>query len=487
MDELINDRYRVTRFLGEGGFGTVYLAEDLKAPRNVVLKVSRDPRSEYEALAFKREIDALTRVDHPNVIKLFDVGVTDAGTAYLVQEYVDGPSLGRILSFGPLAITDALVVLIAVSRGLEALHRDGLIHRDIKPTNVLIPTENDRMSFAKAKLADLGVAGKLDAGSGRTIIGQFFGTPLYMSPEQLRADSQSPLSDIYAVGVVLYEMVYGRTPYSGIGFYEVYTAKVEGRVTLPADTDVPQELTSLIIRCLRPDPADRPQSASELAQQAQSILAHLEENRRSVQMGGASRRKTIFAERRISTEITLARPRTGLRLMQISAVLLIAGFATGVWIKWGVSQQLVGISVGVVYVICGVMLGQSVRGLLTNRHGGVHDKLGQLLSGGKSRASLTTSFAIEIDKLIATVRKVDDRVLAASLAIMVKEYEESRDSQHRQAAVMNAVQIVEKLKLRLSPWYVTHEKLVTTLVALVGVLSGATAIATAIVNLVKGK
>ena len=256
-------RYRVERELGAGGMATVYLAEDLKHSRKVAIKVLReDLAASVGAARFLREIAIAAQLQHPNILSLLDSGDAD-GLLYYVMPYVEGPSLrSRLTASGELPVTEAVRLLLEVTDGLAYAHDRGVVHRDIKPDNVML-------SGRHALITDFGVARAVSAaGSGHTVtsLGVALGTPAYMAPEQATADPNvDHRADIYALGVLAYELLTGRTPFTAVTPQQVLAKHVtEAPDPVSRHRPVSPELEAVVMRCLAKRPADRWQSASEL-------------------------------------------------------------------------------------------------------------------------------------------------------------------------------------------------------------------------------
>jgi serine/threonine-protein kinase len=258
------DRYRIERELGQGGMATVYLAEDLKHHRKVAIKVLReDLAASMGSARFLREIEIAAQLQHPNILPLLDSGDAD-GFLYYVMPYVTGQSLReRLAREGELPVHEAVRLITEVVDALAHAHEHGVVHRDIKPDNVM-------MSGRHALVADFGVAKAVSEATGRstvTTLGVAVGTPAYMSPEQAAADPHiDHRSDIYAVGAMAYELLTGRPPFVGATPQQVLAA----HVTEAPDPvgkrrpGIPPALEALIMRCLAKRPADRWQTAGEL-------------------------------------------------------------------------------------------------------------------------------------------------------------------------------------------------------------------------------
>ncbi len=258
------DRYRVERELGAGGMATVYLAEDLKHSRKVAIKVLReDLAASVGAARFLREIAIAAQLQHPNILALLDSGEAN-GLLYYVMPYVEGPSLrDRLTKSGEFPVAEAIRLLVEVTDGLAYAHERGVIHRDIKPDNVML-------SGRHALITDFGVARAVSAaGSGHTVtsLGVALGTPAYMAPEQATADPNvDHRADIYSLGVLAYELLTGRPPFTAVTPQQVLAKQVT-EAPDPVSRHRPAlspELEALVMRCLAKRPADRWQSAAEL-------------------------------------------------------------------------------------------------------------------------------------------------------------------------------------------------------------------------------
>jgi serine/threonine-protein kinase len=264
------DRYRIERELGQGGMATVYLAQDLKHDRKVAIKVLREElAASLGADRFLREIHIAAQLQHPHILTLIDSGAAH-GLMFYVMPYVEGETLRtKLVRDGELPVADAVRILREVADALAYAHVHGLVHRDVKPENIML-------SGRHALVMDFGVAKAVSEATGRqslTTVGVALGTPTYMAPEQASADPHvDHRADLYALGVIAYELLTGRPPFTGNTPQQVIAA----HVTQAPDavtryrTAVPAPLADLVMRCLEKRPADRPQSA-------QLLLDRLEE------------------------------------------------------------------------------------------------------------------------------------------------------------------------------------------------------------------
>ncbi|MEO8636578.1 MAG: protein kinase [Gemmatimonadales bacterium] len=265
------DRYRIERELGQGGMATVYLAQDLKHDRKVAIKVLREELSaSLGKERFLREIKVAAALQHPHILPLYDSGEAD-GLLFYVMPYVDGLSLrDKLVKEGELPIGDAVRILRDIADALTEAHRHGVVHRDLKPENVMLRGRH-------ALVMDFGVAKALSEATGRqslTTIGVALGTPTYMAPEQAVADPHvDHRADLYAFGVVAYELLAGRPPFTGTNPQQILAAQVTSAAEpVTNHRTMPPALAALVMRCLEKRPADRPQNAEELITQLEAVL-----------------------------------------------------------------------------------------------------------------------------------------------------------------------------------------------------------------------
>ncbi len=272
LQRALGSAYRIERELGQGGMATVYLAEDLKHQRKVAVKVLRpELAAALGADRFTREIRIAARLQHPHILPLLDSGQAE-GFLYYVMPYVDGQSLrDRIAREGELPVHEAVRLLVEVVDALAFAHSQGVVHRDIKPDNVLL-------SGRHALVMDFGVAKAVSEATGRqslTTAGVAIGTPAYMAPEQATADPNiDHRVDIYAVGVMAYELLTGRTPFAGLTPQQMLAAHVTEQ---PAPMtryrpSLSPGLSNVVMRCLAKHPADRWQTAQELLTQLEPLI-----------------------------------------------------------------------------------------------------------------------------------------------------------------------------------------------------------------------
>jgi eukaryotic-like serine/threonine-protein kinase len=275
--------YRLIEQLGEGAVGRVFLAEHLKLGRKVALKVLRDEYSKNPKVVarFFTEARAVNDIHHENIVAITDFAeANDDHPSFYIMELLHGQTLSeRMMKEGKLPIPAAIDVAVQLARALGAVHERGLVHRDVKPANVFLVNEEIR---PKVKLLDFGVAkllrGHTDEGpqAHQTLQGDLIGTPDYMSPEQTYGASIDHRADVYALGLVMYEMVTGTQPFDALSLEELFEQHRAHPPTPPstrvgAETEIPSELEALIMRCLAKKPDDRPGSALEIERTLSAI------------------------------------------------------------------------------------------------------------------------------------------------------------------------------------------------------------------------
>ncbi len=270
--QLLVGRYLVEREIGRGGSGVVYLARDRRLhARHVVLKFLHASCEDHGdiLLKFRHEIEALSRLNHPAVVGVLDVGQAPDGRSFLVMEYVAGLTLRSRLRQGPLPFPEAAPIVAILCDALQAAHSSGIIHRDIKPENIILPPQGENIP---AKLIDFGIAKVQTPAYGATtdtIAG--LGTIHYMAPEQLMGQSL-PQSDIYSLGAVSYEMLTGRRPFSPKTPFELYELQKAGKITPPSRLrkDIPAAPSHAILRALSFRPENRQPSPHAFAAEFQA-------------------------------------------------------------------------------------------------------------------------------------------------------------------------------------------------------------------------
>jgi serine/threonine-protein kinase len=259
VGDLFASRYQILKLLGTGGMGRVFQARDLELEEVVALKVLSpelfaDPERHLRLL--RNEIKAARAITHPNVVRMHDLGEVD-GVRFVSMEYVAGTTLRPLLGkSGRMDLAPGLQIAKQLCRGLQAVHAAGIVHGDLKPDNVIV------MPSGLVKLMDFGVARRSRAGSSMTVIG----TPRYASPEHARGAELDERSDIYSLGVVMFEMFAGQAPFAAADTRELIRLHLYGAPPSPRDfrPDLPELLAEIIGRCLAKSRLDRPATAAEV-------------------------------------------------------------------------------------------------------------------------------------------------------------------------------------------------------------------------------
>ncbi|HEY3443812.1 MAG TPA: protein kinase [Paludibaculum sp.] len=285
---VLASRYEIQAVLGEGGMGAVYRARDRELDRLVALKVIRAEFANHGEILrrFKQELILARQVTHKNVVRIFDLGVTD-GLKFITMEYVDGRDLKSMLvKGGKMAPATAVKIIRQVLLGLQAAHNEGVVHRDLKPQNIMVDAQD------RVYLMDFGIARSMEA-AGMTRTGALMGTPDYMSPEQAMGEKVDARSDLFSVGVILYEMLTGTQPYESLTVMGTLIKRTKEKATPVRELDptLPQFLSDIVSRCLEISLERRYQDASEIVQDLDSSTASTSGSARLAQLqsgGGAS-------------------------------------------------------------------------------------------------------------------------------------------------------------------------------------------------------
>ena len=260
----LSGRYETGERLGTGGMSSVYKATDRILERTVAVKILAEHLHDDERFVerFKREALAVAKLIHPNIVQVYDTGV-DQGRHYIVMEYVEGRSGAQILQRqGAVEPEVAAEVGVQACAGLDYAHRRGIIHRDVKPGNLMIvggPVGGGEMIV---KLTDFGIARAIEQ-TRITQVGSVVGTAAYLAPEQVRGEEATPATDVYALGVVLYQFLTGRLPYEGSSLAELAVRQQNEKPLPPStyDGDIPEPLGAAVLRALEGDPNRRYASA----------------------------------------------------------------------------------------------------------------------------------------------------------------------------------------------------------------------------------
>ena len=273
--QVLAGQFRIRGKLGEGGMGSTYLAEQLEVERLVAIKVvHREVLGVIpDALErFKREARALAHIDHPNVVQLYTVGQTASGLPFLAMEFVQGETLSAELARGLMPIARAVEIARQVATALSEVHRRGVIHRDLKPANIMLQARDQDLEI---KLVDFGIAKTAQGSMTLTATGAFFGTPQYVSPEQARSVPVDARTDLYSLGLVLYEMLTGAGPFKSTSAFSILADHVNTPPEAPSRrrAGVPAELDAIVLRCLEKQPEQRYPDSGELARELAWVAA----------------------------------------------------------------------------------------------------------------------------------------------------------------------------------------------------------------------
>jgi serine/threonine-protein kinase len=274
-------RYQITRLLGEGGMGRVYLARQLDLGRQVVVKVMHEHLAADPEFCsrFERETLLMARFQHPFAVMLHDASLNDPQGPCIIMEYVRGITLANLLQSnrGRLSPTRIGRILGQLCEVLQAAHQEGIVHRDLKPSNLMVVDPDT--PYEKIKVMDFGLAQLVDAPAMRTssavVAEMASGTPAYISPEQVRGEPVDHRCDLYSVGVILYELLTGRTPFGDRSSMDIllgHATESPPPFAEVSDVKVPPAIEAMVLNCLAKDPALRPASARELAQKYEAAL-----------------------------------------------------------------------------------------------------------------------------------------------------------------------------------------------------------------------
>jgi hypothetical protein len=394
-------------------------------------------------------------LDHPNIVKLYEFFEFER-RLYLVQEWMKAGSLEGLLGLtGLLNLRQTLQLGLDVTAALAYAHRNAILHRDIKPSNVMLD------EHGRYKLTDFGALGRLESDTGATRRGEVAGTPLYMAPEQFTGQAQSPATDLYALGLLLFRCLHGKLPGGSSGnFVELYRGRSDGTLIVP-----PSPLQDLLRRCLAPNAGRRPQSADQVRAELREIYQRsspgavlpptqpgmcLPESPRdlssgSPQMANAERSAPIWS--RSAGRLALA----------VAAVVVLTAVSTLILIRGGEGTRP-GIEIDVARPLVGVLLGLAIFGAglasawwIRARSSDSPDlerRAASIVLGAESRDDLTRSLVIEVDRLVRRLETFDARFLGMSVIAMIHEYKESNDSSDRQSALLNVVTLMEKVQIR---------------------------------------
>ncbi len=308
----IDSRYRLERPLGHGGMASVHLARDTELDRLVALKLLAENLGGDESVhrRFVREARLAARLSHPNVVSVFDAG-EDGGRPYIVMEYVEGENLAELLARrGRIPPEEARGLALQAAHGLAHAHAAGLVHRDVKPQNLILRRDGT------LKIADFGIARATEA-TALTQAGTVLGTAAYLSPEQALGEEVTPATDVYSLGVVLYELITGRTPFQVETLDDLAQRPVmEVPPVHELVPDVPRDLEDVVMHCLARNPEYRPRDGAQLARELAPADAA------TTKVLPAPRRRELFRDRRLIWAAVAG-------LLLLAAVLLAVVLASG--------------------------------------------------------------------------------------------------------------------------------------------------------------
>lgn len=285
IGQILNHTYRIEEKIGEGSVGTVFKAKHLGIGDTVAIKVIAPTHTEKSdsLMRFRREAKAARRLSHPNAVTVYDFNITDGGLLFMVMEYVDGVTVEKYLQHNaPIRPQRALEIIRPVAAVLDVAHNLGIIHRDLKPANLMIC--KDTSGNEQIKVLDFGTARLVTVEDSEsmdnvltTLQGQVFGAPIYMSPEQALSEPVGPGTDIYTLGVVLYQMLAGTVPFEGQKSYQVMMAHINDMPQPPSERNagLPSEFDDVIFKAMAKKPEDRYQTATALADDLASVISVL--------------------------------------------------------------------------------------------------------------------------------------------------------------------------------------------------------------------
>src|SRR4051794_27478659 len=277
VGEVLSDRYELEELVGTGGMSSVFRAHDRLLDRKVALKILHEQYTQDDDYVerFRREARAVAALSHPNIVTVIDRGEHE-GRQFIVFEYVAGENLKRLIERrGPAPVTTALELGMQIARGLSFAHQQGLVHRDVKPQNVLLNGDG------QAKVTDFGIARSLDVQHGMTQTGTVLGTSDYIAPEQAQGQRVDEHTDVYSLGVVLYELLTSEVPFPGENFVAVAMRHINEPPPPIRDKrpDVPPRVEAAIQRAMAKEPSDRFRTMADLCDELDACLEELRSGR----------------------------------------------------------------------------------------------------------------------------------------------------------------------------------------------------------------
>ncbi len=330
----LGGRYRILERVGGGGMGHVYKARCQLLDRTVAVKVLNPALAEDQEFLrrFRREARAAASLSHPNVVSVYDVG-QQGDIHYLVMEFLEGEDLKRYIKRGRPSVREALMIARQIAQALAHAHQQGLIHRDIKPHNILLT------AYGTVKVTDFGIARAAVPGATLTYEGTIIGSVHYISPEQARGEPAGPRSDLYSLGVVLYEMLTGKVPFHGTTALGVAMQHLRARPRAPRELDpsIPAAVNALVLKALEKDPDRRFQTAEEMVRAIDACLEQLSRQEAEATTGynTKDRAKPRPPREEVETVPKTRKRRRKARAARILVVLLVlALLGAGGWYGW---------------------------------------------------------------------------------------------------------------------------------------------------------
>ncbi len=487
----LRDRYAIERVIGHGSMGTVYLATSVTNPETgpVAVKTFESVSDEVRA-RFLQELNAVARLSHPNILSIIGSGEIP-GFLYLVMPFIDGKSVDRILDGNQtFSVRNALTICECVANALTLAHRHGVIHRDIKPSNVIVPSESGELRYDKTLLSDFGAVGLIAPDTHATQIGQVFGTPLYMSPEQIQARAQTTATDVYGVGALLYRMIFGHPPFRGANIVDLMVRINTEPVSFPREPALPPPVLAFLKKCLAKNPGDRPKRIDLELRRLRDLVSPSTAVGRTPEI--TANEDALILSRTVQPVSTPARAaaaesapsrateRAPVRMprpysLATGAVLLVTAIICLVATQLELGPRAPGIIVGVALIVGGIAVGLLVFRWIKTVKSDLRTDASRLLNIASDHTDLSASLTIEVNQLLARCRGLDEQFLGKSIALMIREYHGATSPDDRINALATAVGFVEKLSTRMSPWYVRNDKLIAFVVSAVGIASGVVA------------
>lgn len=337
---IIASRYEILQLLGEGGMGAVYKARDRELDRFIALKVIRPELAGHPRVLqrFKQELLLARQVTHRNVIRIFDLGVFE-NLKFITMEFVEGRDLSNLLDERKFAVPETIDIIQQTARALEAAHSENVIHRDLKPQNIMV-SENGKVS-----VMDFGLARSLES-TGLTQAGALIGTPAYMSPEQALGNPLDARSDLFSLGIIFYEMLTGVVPFKAETMLASMLKRTQGAATAPVELDptIPKDVSDVVMKCLATDAANRYQNVGELLSDLDILARQYGIAASSLSMGGVARAgpgSSVLSTALSSFQLPKPEPAPPLRQMADSAAwkwiagtLLVVAIAAGGIVGW---------------------------------------------------------------------------------------------------------------------------------------------------------